>query len=150
MAESMESLFRRGAISSKQMGRMAKPAILKKTKPGVPAKMAKFDGKSKDEGKAHGKGIPEMSIDQINERAVQDTGGSFGMGGRRGPPSKGGRAGAERQFKGGQINDSAMQKPAFPKGGKMKANGKRVGVKGGVKPTAPQSRYGDPPSRKYG
>ena len=31
MSESMKSLYRRGAISSKQMGRLAKPAILNKT-----------------------------------------------------------------------------------------------------------------------
>lgn len=152
MGESMESLYRRGMISGKQMGRMSKPAILNETKPGVPTKMAAFDGKgTKDQGQAHGRGIPEMSIDEINERSVQDKGGSFGMGGRRGPPSKGGRAGPERQFKSKQIDDAKMQKPKFPAGATVsgKEAGRKVGVTGPPGKSA-KSQYGGPSSRAAG
>jgi hypothetical protein len=152
MAESMKSLFRRGAISAKQMGRMSKPAILSQTR-AQKAKMAAFDGKGmRDEGQAHGRGVPEVSIDEINERAVQDKGGGFGTAGRRGPPTKAGRAGAERQPQDGQIDDGAMQKPNWPKAGTRvsgKEAGRKVGITGGKGKSAP-SQYGGPSSRAYG
>ena len=146
MAESMDSLFRRGAISSKQMGRMSKPAILRKTKPGIPSKLANFDERTKDEGRAHGRGIREVSVDEINESAVQDRGG------RVGTPTKGGRAGVERTAaKTAHIDDGALQRPAFPAGAKVSGkNGKRqVGIKGPAgKSSGPQ--YGGPSSRANG
>src|SRR5258708_19515329 len=54
MAESMESLFRRGMISPKALGKLAaksssKPKILNETRV-QNSRMADFDGKSKDEG----------------------------------------------------------------------------------------------------
>lgn len=139
MGEALESMFRRGVISSKQMSRMAG------TKP-QKSKMASFEGKSKDEGKAHGKGRTEVSVDEINERAVQDKGGKFGT------PSKGGRvAGAEAQVKTGEINNAAEQKPKFPKGDKIKAShGKRqVGIRGHAGKSS-GGEYGGPNSRANG
>lgn len=142
MGESLKSLFRRGAISSKTMGKMSKPAILNKTT-AQPSKMAAFDGKKKDEGKAHGKGHASYSVDEINEKGVQDKGGRFGT------PSKGAQVG-----KGGQPTVDAInqaQGPKFPAGAKVSsAHGKRVvGIKGHKgKSSGPE--YGGPNSRANG
>jgi hypothetical protein len=151
MAESMQSLFRRGAISGKQMDRMSKPAILRKTKPGVPSKLANFDERTKDEGGPRMRGIREVSVDEINERAVQDKGRTWGTKGR-GPPTKGGRAGPERTLaKTAHIDDGKLVRPAFPAGAKVSGkNAKRqVGIKGPPgKSSGPQ--YGGPSSRANG
>ena len=144
MSESMHSLYRRGMISSKQMGRMEKPAILKQTKNGVPTKMAKFEQKSKDEGKKDGRGIGAMSVDEINEPDAQDQGGKYGT------PSKGGRVGKPAQVETNEIGERSMQKPSFPREGRtVKANKRPVGVQGGTTKSTGNS-YGAPNNRKQG
>jgi len=92
MSESMNSLYRRGAISSKQMGRMAKPAILNKTTVQA-SKMAHFNSKKgkRDQGGIKDRG--EVPTNEINHPTNQKT-GSPGLAG--GLPSKGAhRAGAQ-------------------------------------------------------
>lgn len=123
MTLSAKSLHRSGAISDKQM---AKLQVLRGTK-AQKSKMAPFDSKQKDEGHQRNKGIPEMRTDQINNGRVQDKGGSFGMGGRRGPPSKGGRAGPEGQVHVNEIDRADKQQPKFPSGGNVKASNPKTG-----------------------
>lgn len=143
MGESMKSLYLRGAISGKQMGRMGgKPAILKQTR-AQPSKMADFNGKGgkRDQGGVRDKGeVPGNEIDHpTNQRTV------------KGMPSKGGQARGGTEPKAGQINQAAQQKPKFPAGATVAGkNGKRqVGVKGPAgKSSGPQ--YGGPSSRKNG
>ena len=145
MAESMSSLFRRGAISSKQMDRMAKPAILNKTKV-QPSKMADFDSKKgkRDQGGVRDRG--EVPVNEINHKTNQ----------KPGTPSKG----AGLPSKGARVNRSGQpdvdhidqqQGPKFPAGAKISAgHGKRqVGIRGhSGKSSGPQ--YGGPSSRANG
>lgn len=145
MAEALESMFRRGVISGKQMGKLA---ALKGTKP-QNSKMAAFDGKSKDEGDRAEYGHESFSTDEINEKGVQDKGGKYGT------PSKGGRAGPERAAaKTREIDDSSMQKPKFPAGDKVRAGKRGAGPVGmGGKSKALRSSggaYGGPNSRANG
>lgn len=140
MSESMKSLYRRGAISSKQMGRMAKPAILSKTT-AQPSKMANFGDKSK--------------VDAHNPRRGPSvaTGKTIDKNQRTGPmPSRGGRVN-----KGGQPHVDAIdeaQTPKFPAGATVKKNTRPVGRQGlggtspGLRSSGPE--YGGPSSRKYG
>jgi hypothetical protein len=142
MSESMKSLYRRGMISGKQMGRMAKPAILAKTKPGVPTKMADFDGKAgkRDQGGVRDRGeVPGNEINHPTNQAKKPVG----------TVSKGGGVN-----KGGQPTARAIdqdQKPSFPKGALVsgKEAGRKVGV-GGPKGKSAPSQYGGPSSRAYG
>src|ERR1700730_5740720 len=85
MSESMNSLYRRGAISSKQMGRMAKPGIFSK-------KGKRDQGGIKDRG--------EVPTNEINHPTNQKT-GSPGLAG--GLPSKGARINRGGQRTGGAI-----------------------------------------------
>lgn len=146
----LNELHKYGGISNKAMakasGNKGYLGVLNKTKH-QKSKMAKFESRKKDEGQAHGRGIREMSTDQLNERDVQDSGGKYGT------PSKGGRAGPERTpAHTNEINEATDQKPKFPKGG-SKVSGKeakrKVGVSGPPGKSAP-SQYGGPSSRKYG
>jgi hypothetical protein len=146
MGESMESLYRRGAISGKQMERMGKPAVLKKTKSGVPTKMAAFDGRKKDEGGVRDRG--EVPKNEINHPTNQRAGSPRTAAGL---PSRGGQARGGTEPKVGQIDQGAQQRPKFPAGAKVSAaHGKRqvgvVGPKG--KSSGPQ--YGGPSSRANG
>lgn len=146
MAESMESLHRRGMISQKQMARMSKSAILKKTKHGVPSKMAIFSDKSSS---GTGTGLRgEVPTNEINHRTNQKTGTPARAGGL---PSRGGQARGGTAPRVDSIDQGSLQRPKFPPGASVKgAYGKKqVGVRGGVKPSAP-SQYGGPSNRKYG
>jgi hypothetical protein len=143
MSESMESMYRRGVISRKQMGRMAKPAILNKTTSQA-SKMAAFDGKGrKDEGGVRDRG--EVPTTEINHPTNQKRG-------KVGAVSKGGGVG-----KGGQPSARAIdqdQTPKFPAGGTVKKNAKPVGRRGlggasaGLRSSGPH--YGGPSSRANG
>lgn len=139
MGESMDSLYRRGQISGKQMGRMGKPAILNKTKPQA-SKMAPFDDKAGRNDQGAGRERAEVPVNEINHPTNQ--GGKTGV-------SKGGSVGKSGQPSANAINED--QGPEFPRGGTVKgANGKRqVGVKGPPgKSGGPE--YGGPSSRRDG
>jgi len=123
MTLSAKSLHRSGSISDKQM---AKLQVLRGTK-AQKSKMAPFEQKTKDEGHQRNKGIPEMRVNEINNGRVQDKGGSFGVGGKRGPPSKGGRAGPEGQTHVDEIDRADYQRPKFPAGGNVKASNPKTG-----------------------
>lgn len=149
MSESMSSLFRRGMISSKTMGRMAKPAILRQTREGVPAKMAAFDEKASNQGGVKHPGAKKVRKAIDNEQSM----GSLGDAG--GKPSRGAQTvtrGALPKVR--QIDQGDMQQPKFPAGASVKGNSKPVGRQGlggtspGLRSSGPQ--YGGPSSRKYG
>jgi hypothetical protein len=123
MPVSAASLHRSGSISDKQM---AKLQVLRGTK-AQKSKMAPFMQKTKDEGHPKNRGIPEMRVDEINNKRVQDKGGTYGTSGGRKPPSKGGRAGPEGQFHVGEINDKSRQTPKFPAGGNVSAKNPKTG-----------------------
>lgn len=140
MAESISSLYRRGAISTKQMGRMAKPAILNKTR-AQPSKMASMGDQSRVDNRMPKRG------------ASVATGKTIDKNQRTGPmPSRGARVN-----KGGQPHVDAIdenQTPKFPAGATVKKNSRPVGRQGlggtapGLRSSGPQ--YGGPSSRKYG
>ena len=113
---SAKSLAARGSISPKQMQKLA---VLRGTR-SQKSKMAPFEHKDKDEGQAHGKGHPDYSVDEINERATQ----------RRctaGRVSKGGQARGGTEPHSGHINYGAFGKPAFPPGSKVSAKNPKTG-----------------------
>src|SRR3984893_4574981 len=99
MSESMNSLYRRGAISSKQMGRMAKPAILNKTTVQA-SKMAHFNSKKgkRDQGGIKDRG--EVPTNEINHPTNQKTGSPGWAGGL---PPKGACLNRGGQRTGGAI-----------------------------------------------
>jgi len=106
MAETAESLYRRGAISSKQASKLG---ILKKTKVERPNEEA-FDGKQgrRDQGGHKDRGHKIATTKHID-------GPDQGMG--MGAPSKGGAAGKSGQVRANEINDSQNQRPEFPRAG---------------------------------
>ena len=145
MGESMESMFRRGGISPKVMKRMAKPAILKKTRP-QKSKMADFDSKRglRDQGGTKDRG--EVPTNEINNKTNQRAGRPALAGGlpTKAAQTRGNKAGPSSAA----INESTGKKwPGVGSG--IKKSARRVGVKGGVTPSAP-SQYGGPSNRKYG
>src|SRR5271157_1597206 len=147
MAESMQSLFRRGLISPTALAKLGKrkPKILNETKVQA-SKMANFDGKRgvRDQGGVRDKGV--ASARHIDIR--QDLGSPARASGR---PSAGGFVPDQMQVHSDEIDDADNQAPAFPKAAKVKsANGARqVGVKGPAgKSSGPQ--YGGPNSRSNG
>ncbi len=107
MAESAESLFRRGMISGRAFNR-----VLAGTRP-QNSKMANFDSKAgrHDQGGLHAHGA-------IDERHVEDMRNPNGMPkSLGGPPTKGGRAGKEgHNVRRNEIDDRAVQGPEFPRG----------------------------------
>jgi hypothetical protein len=113
MAESMQSLFRRGLISPTAMAKVGKrkPKILNETK-GQASKMASFDDKSgaRDQGGARDKGAKVASVRHIDIR--QDLGSPARASGR---PSKGGFVPDQMQVHSDEIDDADNQQPAFPK-----------------------------------
>lgn len=145
MAESMESMFRRGMISKKQMGRMAKPAILKKTR-AQKTKMAGFDSKKgvRDQGGVKDRG--EVPVNEINHPTNQRAGRPALAGGL---PSKGAQTRGNKAGPGPNSIDQSTGKKWPGAGSSVKKSARRVGVKGGVVPSAP-SQYGGPSNRKYG
>jgi hypothetical protein len=148
MAESMESLFRRGMISPKALGKLAaksKPKILNQTRV-QNSRMADFDDNSKDEGANRDRGARSVAGSRHID-TKQDLGTPARASGR---PSRGGFVRDQMQVNTDEIDDANNQRPAFPKGAKVKAaNGARqVGVKGPPgKSSGPE--YGGPSSRKY-
>lgn len=134
MAESAESLFRRGMISSKQA---AKLGALKGTKHQA-SKMADFDGKgSVDQGGIRDRGDKIASSKHINNKRTTRAGSPIAS-----KPSKGGQAGAEHQPGTDEINEADNQRPAFPKAGGGKRDPRR---KGPIQASGPM--YGGPNSR---
>lgn len=137
MAETLNALARRGLVSSN--------AVLKATKV-QKSKMAPFDGKKKDEAKAHSKGHRIVRVGQINASSTQaDRAKSM--------PSKGARVNASYvpgrkaidQFPKGQAK-------TFPAGAGMKSSNGFTGntkMKGGTKPKS-GGPYGGPSSRAAG
>jgi hypothetical protein len=146
MGESMSSLYRRGAISTRQLGRAAKPAILRKTS-AQRSKMSDFDDKSKVDTKNPTRGTSAATGKTIDKN--QGTGTPANAGGL---PSKGARVNKTAQAGVGTIN--ADQTPKFPAGGTVKKNSRPVGRHGlggttpGLRSSGPE--YGGPSSRKYG
>ncbi len=167
MAESMSSLYRRGAISGKQMRKMGghrepdvddrggrsdgdadnrgsggKPAILRKTT-AQRGRMAEFDGKAgkRDQGGIRDRG--EVPGNEINHPTNQRAGAM---------PSRGARVNKGGQPSAGHIEED--QNPKFPSGGRVKKNARPVGRQGlggtspGLRSSGPE--YGGPSSRKYG
>jgi hypothetical protein len=113
---------------------MRKPAILRQTKHGVPSKMAPFDHKDKDEGKAHGRGHANYSVDEINEHATQKKG-------HVGRVTKGGGAHGGTEPRADHINEGAFGHPKFPTSGDMKASNPKTGnvlMKGKIPKTGGQ------------
>jgi hypothetical protein len=128
---SAKSLHASGRISDKQMHKLHALRGTKSQK----SKMAPFEQKTRDEGHVRNKGIGEMDEREINDRTVQDKGRTYGIGGRRSPPSTGGRAGPEGQLHVKHIDNAQMQKPKFPRSGDMRASNPKTGntrMKGGA------------------
>ena len=151
MGESMESLYRRGMISSKQMGRMGKPAILSKTTTN-PRKETDFNSKSgrRDQGGIRDRGDAAATGDTIDKNQTMGTPADAG-----GKPSKGGSVPSKgARPKVAEIDQAEYQKPDWPAGSKVKANKRQVGRVGlggtepGLRSSGPQ--YGGPSSRKFG
>lgn len=146
MAESMNSLFRRGAISSKQMGRMAKPAILSKTR-SEPSKMASFGTKSKVDA-----GMPSRGASIATGKTIDKNQRKGSPRTASGMPSKGARVNKTAEARIGSIN--ADQSPKFPAGATVKKNTRPVGRTGlgGSSPALRSSgpQYGGPSSRANG
>jgi hypothetical protein len=117
MTLSAKSLHRSGSISDKQM---AKLQVLRGTK-AQKSKMAPFMQKTKDEGDRDNLGIPEMRVNQINNKRVQDAGGKYGN------PSKGGSVNKTGQVSVNEINRGDYQTPKFPAGGNVKASNPKTG-----------------------
>lgn len=135
MAESMNALARRGLVSSN--------AVLKATTV-QKSKMASFNGRQKDEGKAHAKGHAIARVGHINAGSTQADRA-------KSTPSKGARVNASQTPNHSAIDKfPGKQSKTFPAGGKVSAKGKKsVGVKGGAgKSSGPM--YGGPSSRAAG
>jgi hypothetical protein len=143
MAESIESLFRRGQISGRQLKRRFQTG---RDGAGVPTKMADFDDPTKDEGSVHQRGeIPGNEIEHPTNQARK----------RFGRVSRGGDVNASGNPKANQINQADYQRPSFPARGSRLEPGearRRVGVAqsntGSNQSSGPL--YGGPNSRRYG
>ena len=126
MAETAESLFRRGAISKKQAGKMRVgdlPKVLRSTKV-ERANEEDFDGKQgmRDQGGLRDRGPKDTGRDAINKNQRD----SSAIGGR---PS---RDGYVRNPKGGQpnvdeIDQGGNQKPEFPRSAGLGTKASRGG-----------------------
>jgi hypothetical protein len=116
MGLSAESLHRSGHISDKQMSKLKELRGTKLQK----GRMTTFEHKGKDEGDKNGRGIPSVSVDEIDERSVQRTGSRF-------LPSKGGRAEGGTEFRSDQIDQKGFQRGKFPKGGDVSSRNPKTG-----------------------
>lgn len=146
MGESVDSLFRRGAISEKQMRRMGGAAPGPKGTRAQPSKMANFDDKGGRRDQGGGKDRGAVGRAAIDER--QDMGSPERASGKM---SKGASVNASGQPRAHEIDAPENQRPEFPSGGRVAAkNGRRqVGVKGPAgKSSGPL--YGGPSSRVDG
>jgi hypothetical protein len=143
MAESIESLFRRGQISGRQLKRRFRTG---RDGAGVPTKMAAFDDMTKDEGSVHQRGeIPGNEIEHPTNQRKNKVG----------RVSRGGGAGRQGTVRQDQINAAEYQRPNFPaRGSRLEPREvhRRVGVAqsdtGSNQSSGPL--YGGPSSRKYG
>jgi hypothetical protein len=145
MAESMQSLFRRGLISPRSMSKLTRNFRTGRDDAGVPTEMTDFNDETKDEGSIHQTG--EVPDDEINHPTNQKKK-------KIGQVSKGGGAGREEQLEADHIDDARMQQPTFPHGGKFHPGEarRRVGVAGPARGANGSAGvlYGGPNSRKYG
>jgi hypothetical protein len=121
MPLSAKSLHASGRISDKQMHKLS---ALRGTR-SQPSKMARFEHKEKDEGRLGNRGEPPAN--EINHPTNQDRGRTSGFGGRRAPPSKGGRSGPEGQLHVKHIDQAKHQKPKFPASGDLRASNPKTG-----------------------
>jgi hypothetical protein len=163
MAESMNSLARRGLVSSKGV----QNAILNSTKV-QKSKMTTFDSKVKDEGNKDFDGHANFGTGQINSPAVQrdrapggsmpsrKTGGKptgiIGSG-NRSQSKQGGAVMASQTPKRSQIDKfPGKQAKTFPAGAGMKASKGFTGntKMKGAKPLRSGGPYGGPNSRAAG
>lgn len=147
MAESVESLFRRGMISPRAGKRAGVLKAVNGTKH-ERSKMADFEEKSgmRDQGGVRDRGDGLAGTDHINRKANTRAGSPIAS-----KPSKGGQAGAEAQPGTDEINEGRNQRPDFPREGsrpKKQAMGTPKRSRGGVTQSGPQ--YGDPNSRRFG
>ena len=142
--EAHRDLHRRGLISNEKWARLSAQSGTKSQK----SRMAPAESREglRDQGGIHDRGIKETGRRQIDENK------SIGTPERAsGAPSKGGRVNAYGEPGRGAIDDGRMQRPAFPKGAKVKG-GKPPKLKAVPKDrskSAP-SDYGGPSNRKYG
>jgi hypothetical protein len=108
-------MARLGSISPKAQSRLnGKLAVLRKTR-AQKTRMAAFDGKAKDEGSTKG----EIPVTEINHPTNQAK--------KMGNPSKGGRAGGERQFRSNQINDKSLQSKKWVPGSDVSSRNPATG-----------------------
>ena len=145
MAESAQSLFRRGMISPKQATKLG---VLKGTKlnPAFGAGEEPFENKAgrRDQGGTHDRGITEAGVGHINNARQQREGSAIAS-----RPTRGGRVN-----KGGQPSVDAIdqdQRPTFPAGAKVRrqAMGTPQRARGGrQRPSGPM--YGGPSSQADG
>jgi hypothetical protein len=141
MARSTTDLMRSGMVSSK-----AANAVLAATKPGVPAKMAKFEGRRKDEGGRSDRG--HLKTNEIN--STPDKQAQTAPGVRKPAARLGGR---QRQGQPHAAHIDQQQRPAFPSGGNVggKARaGANTRMKGAVRRTGGLGKgnyYGGPTGR---
>lgn len=137
MAESMNALARRGLVSSN--------AVLKATTV-QKSKMASFNGRQKDEGKAHAKGHPIARVGHINAGSTQADRA-------KSTPSKGARVNASQTPKRSAIDKfPGKQATIWPAKTGVKASKGFTGntkMKGGPKPKS-GGAYGGPSSRAAG
>lgn len=138
MAESADSLFRRGMISEKQAGRLG---VFRDQKD-QPTKMAAFDekGGKRDQGGVKDRGDKVAAKGHINDKRTTRAGSPIA-----GKPSKSGQAGREDQFDVDEIDDGENQKPDFPTQRGKGRKGSPPRQRGKVQPSGPA--YGGPNSR---
>lgn len=147
MAESADSMFRQGLISEREFKRLGAKSAATKAARGTkvqPSKMAEFDNKEgrRDQGGVRDRGDRLAGNGHINR--MRNPKGDSAIAKR---PSKRALAGREHQPGTDEIDESDNQKPAFPRGDRMKRRG-RVGVSAPGKSSGPQ--YGGPSSRADG
>ena len=143
MAESMSSLYRRGAISGRQMRKMGghrEPDADDRGSGGKPAILRRTTAQSSRMSESGH--VPSVKT-QINDPAFQRAGSM---------PSKGARVNKGGQPSVRHIDED--QNPKFPSGASVKKNARPVGRQGlggtspGLRSSGPE--YGGPSSRKYG
>jgi len=150
MAESADSLFRRGMISPKQASKLKALAGTKLNPAfGAAEEGANGRGGLRDQGAGRERGETAVAGNaHINNRRASDFGSPGRASGRPsaggGVRSKGGRPGAD------EINAGGSQRPAFPAGSKPRrqALGTPQRARGTVQPSGPL--YGGPSSRADG
>jgi len=141
MAESVESLVRRGMISSRQAERMGL-----KAQRGAKAQPSRMPGSKEERDEGAGTAQGAVSTNAINERDP------FARPRKERNPLKPfmKRKGVKGQPRADEIDDREFQEPDFPAGtkpSKQKLDTPRR-ARGPVQPSGPI--YGGPSSRRYG